>query len=95
MAGGAIHEIGLSPGGDFPKRLTDDVVRAADVVITMGCGDTRRIYPGKKYEDWNSRSATTLLTTGGRTRTPGHVLVDSRASVRLLNTRVRAVFYAV
>jgi arsenate reductase len=36
----------------FPKPLTDEVVRAADVVITMGCGDACPIYPGKKYEDW-------------------------------------------
>jgi Low molecular weight phosphotyrosine protein phosphatase len=39
-------------GGGVPKPLTDEVVRAADVVITMGCGDACPIYPGKKYEDW-------------------------------------------
>lgn len=48
----AMQEIGLSMGAEFPKPLTDDVVRAADVVITMGCGDTCPIYPGKRYEDW-------------------------------------------
>jgi arsenate reductase len=37
---------------EFPKPLTDDAVRAADVVITMGCGDACPIYPGKRYEDW-------------------------------------------
>jgi protein-tyrosine-phosphatase len=37
---------------EFPKPLTDEVVAAADVVITMGCGDACPIYPGKKYEDW-------------------------------------------
>jgi arsenate reductase len=37
---------------EFPKPLTDEVVRAADVVITMGCGDACPIYPGKKYEGW-------------------------------------------
>ena len=37
---------------EFPKPLTDEGVRAADVVITMGCGDACPIYPGKKYEDW-------------------------------------------
>jgi protein-tyrosine-phosphatase len=36
----------------FPKPLTDELVRAADVVITMGCGDACPIYPGKRYEDW-------------------------------------------
>ena len=37
---------------EFPKPLTDEAVRAADVVITMGCGDACPIYPGKRYEDW-------------------------------------------
>ena len=37
---------------EIPKVLTDEAVRASDVVITMGCGDTCPIYPGKRYEDW-------------------------------------------
>jgi protein-tyrosine-phosphatase len=45
-------ELGLDLSREFPKPLTDEVVRAADVVITMGCGDACPIYPGKKYEDW-------------------------------------------
>ncbi|MFC7375012.1 MULTISPECIES: arsenate reductase ArsC [unclassified Brachybacterium] len=48
----AMAEIGIDLEGAFPKPLTDDVVRAADVVITMGCGDACPIYPGKRYEDW-------------------------------------------
>ncbi len=48
----AMGEIGLDISREFPKPLTDDYVRAADVVITMGCGDTCPIYPGKRYEDW-------------------------------------------
>ena len=48
----AMHEIGVDMSQQFPKPLTDEVVRAADVVITMGCGDACPIYPGKKYEDW-------------------------------------------
>jgi arsenate reductase (thioredoxin) len=48
----AMSELGLDLGEEFPKPLTDEVVRAADVVITMGCGDACPIYPGKKYEDW-------------------------------------------
>jgi arsenate reductase len=48
----AMNELGISLEHEYPKPLTDDVVRAADVVITMGCGDTCPIYPGKKYEDW-------------------------------------------
>ena len=39
-------------GEEFPKPLTDEVVQAADVVVTMGCGDACPIYPGKRYEDW-------------------------------------------
>lgn len=48
----AMAEIGLDMSAEFPKPLTDEVVRAADAVITMGCGDSCPIYPGKKYEDW-------------------------------------------
>ena len=48
----AMGEIGLDISREFPKPLTDDYVRAADVVITMGCGDTCPIYSGKRYEDW-------------------------------------------
>ena len=48
----AMEEIGVDMDEEFPKPLTDEVVRAADVVITMGCGDACPIYPGKRYEDW-------------------------------------------
>jgi arsenate reductase len=49
---GAMAEIGLDISREFPKPLTDEVVQAADVVITMGCGDACPIYPGKRYLDW-------------------------------------------
>jgi arsenate reductase len=48
----AMAEVGVDLGKAYPKPLTDDAVRAADVVITMGCGDACPIYPGKRYEDW-------------------------------------------
>jgi len=48
----ALDEIGVPVGGEFPKPLTDEAVRAADVVITMGCGDACPIYPGRRYLDW-------------------------------------------
>jgi protein-tyrosine-phosphatase len=48
----AMRELGVDMSEEFPKPLTDEVVRAADVVITMGCGDACPIYPGKRYEDW-------------------------------------------
>ena len=48
----AMAEIGIDLEGEVPKPLTDEVVREADVVITMGCGDACPIYPGKRYEDW-------------------------------------------
>ena len=47
-----LEELGIDITDEFPKPLTDDGVRAADVVITMGCGDACPIYPGKRYEDW-------------------------------------------
>jgi protein-tyrosine-phosphatase len=48
----AMAEVGIDLSREFPKPLTDQAVRAADVVITMGCGDACPIYPGKRYEDW-------------------------------------------
>ena len=49
----AMAEIGLDISREFPKPLTNDKVRAADLVITMGCGDACPIYPGQRYEDWD------------------------------------------
>ncbi|QRI77435.1 MULTISPECIES: arsenate reductase ArsC [Rhodococcus] len=48
----AMAELGLDLDAEFPKPLTDDVVAAADVVVTMGCGDACAVYPGKRYLDW-------------------------------------------
>jgi arsenate reductase len=48
----AMEELGLDMSKAYPKPLTDEFVRASDVVITMGCGDACSIYPGKRYEDW-------------------------------------------
>jgi arsenate reductase (thioredoxin) len=48
----AMSELGVDISKEFPKPMTDEVVRAADAVITMGCGDACPIYPGKRYEDW-------------------------------------------
>ena len=48
----AMAEIGIDISREFPKPLTGDQVQAADVVITMGCGDTCPVYPGKRYLDW-------------------------------------------
>ncbi|MEZ3159625.1 metalloregulator ArsR/SmtB family transcription factor [Microbacterium sp. BWT-B31] len=48
----ALDEIGVPLGGEFPKPLTDEAVKAADVVITMGCGDACPIFPGRRYLDW-------------------------------------------
>ena len=51
----AMGEVGVDISAEFPKPLTDDVVRAADVVVTMGCGDACPVYPGKRYLDWQVR----------------------------------------
>ncbi len=48
----AMAEVGIDIRTEFPKPWTDEIVRAADVVITMGCGDACPVYPGKRYEDW-------------------------------------------
>jgi protein-tyrosine-phosphatase len=47
-----MNELGVDTSQEFPKPLTDEFVNAADVVITMGCGDACPIYPGKRCEDW-------------------------------------------
>jgi arsenate reductase (thioredoxin) len=48
----AMAEIGIDITGEFPKPWTDEIVQAADVVITMGCGDACPVFPGKRYENW-------------------------------------------
>ncbi len=48
----AMSEFGIDVGMEFPKPLTDEVIRAADVVVTLGCGDWCPVYPGKRYQDW-------------------------------------------
>lgn len=48
----AMAEVGIDITAEYPKPWTDEIVRAADVVVTMGCGDACPIFPGKRYEDW-------------------------------------------
>ena len=48
----AMREVGIDITAEFPKPWTEEIIRAADVVITMGCGDACPIFPGKRYEDW-------------------------------------------
>jgi arsenate reductase (thioredoxin) len=48
----ALREVGIELRDAQPKRLEDEIVREADVVVTMGCGDACPVYPGKRYEDW-------------------------------------------
>ncbi|MCU1410501.1 MAG: hypothetical protein JWR04_1208 [Rhodoglobus sp.] len=75
----ALDEIGIPIGGEYPKPLTDEVVRAADYVITMGCGDACPIYPGRRYLDWDLPD-------------PADLSMDGVRAVRDdINTRVRAL----
>jgi protein-tyrosine-phosphatase len=48
----AMAEVGIDITSEYPKPWTDEIVRAADVVVTMGCGDACPYFPGKRYEDW-------------------------------------------
>ena len=48
----AMAEVGIDITAEFPKPWTEEIIKAADVVVTMGCGDACPIYPGKRYEDW-------------------------------------------
>jgi len=52
VAAAAMAEVGVELAGERPKLLEDAAVQRADLVITMGCGDTCPIYPGKRYQDW-------------------------------------------
>lgn len=52
MAVAAMSEVGIDIASEFPKPWTDEIARAADVIVTMGCGDACPIFPGKRYEDW-------------------------------------------
>jgi arsenate reductase (thioredoxin) len=49
----AMNEVGIDITGEFPKPWTDEIVQAADVVVTMGCGDSCPYFPGKRYENWD------------------------------------------
>ncbi|MFS0699951.1 metalloregulator ArsR/SmtB family transcription factor [Cellulomonas sp. 179-A 4D5 NHS] len=74
-----LRELGVDPAEVFPKPLTDDAVRAADVVVTMGCGDTCPVLPGTRYEDW---------VVGD----PGLASAEGAAAIRdAIDTRVRAL----
>ncbi|WP_019181264.1 arsenate reductase ArsC [Microbacterium yannicii] len=61
-----LAEVGIDVSEEFPKPLTDDVVRAADAVITMGCGDACPFYPGKRYLDWDLQDPADLDLDGIR-----------------------------
>ncbi|MFE5670561.1 arsenate reductase ArsC [Agromyces sp. NPDC056523] len=76
-------ESGVDLGDEFPKPLTDDVVRAADAVITMGCGDACPVYPGKRYLDWHLDDPAELDLDGVR-----RVRDDIRAHVEQLLSEI-------
>jgi protein-tyrosine-phosphatase len=82
----AMDEIALNLAEAFPKPLTDEVVRAADVVITMGCGDACPIYPGKRYEDWDLADPAVLDAEGVKA-----VRNDIEARIRTLLTELKVI----
>jgi protein-tyrosine-phosphatase len=61
-----LAELGIAVSDEFPKPLTDYVVRAADAVVTMGCGDACPLYPGKRYLDWDLADPADLTLEGVR-----------------------------
>jgi arsenate reductase len=69
----------LDPAMEFPKPLTDETARAADVIVTMGCGDTCPVYPGKRFLDWDLEDPA------------GRPLEEVRPIVDEIDTRVRAL----
>ena len=83
----AMDEIGVDMSEEFPKPLTDEVVRAADVVITMGCGDACPIYPGKRYEDWDARRPSRARTSTPCARIRDEI--DARVQRLVANSSTR------
>jgi len=75
----AMAETGIDISKEVPKLLGDDAVRAADVVVTMGCGDACPFYPGKRYEDWELEDPS------------GKALATVRAIRDDIDARVRAL----
>ena len=84
----AMSELGIDIGKEFPKPMTDEFVRAADVVITMGCGDACPIYPGKRYEDWEVEDPAALELEGVR-RVRDEIKPVSRRSMRSSSRNAR------
>jgi protein-tyrosine-phosphatase len=83
----AMAEFGIDMAQALPKPLTDDLVRTADVVVTMGCGDACPIYPGKRYEEWTVEDpAGQDLDTVRRIRDE----IDERVRVLLSDLEVTA-----
>jgi protein-tyrosine-phosphatase len=74
-----LRERGLDPTREFPKPLTEETARAADVIVTMGCGDTCPYYPGKRYLDWDLEDPA------------GKPVEDVRPIVDEIDRRVRAL----
>ena len=62
----AMAERGIDISGEYPKPWTDEIARAADVIVTMGCGDACPVFPGKRYEDWVLDDPAGLDTTDVR-----------------------------
>ena len=75
----AMAEMGVDLASELPKRITDDAVRASDVVVTMGCGDACPVHPGKRYVDWEV------------TDPAGKTLEEVRAIRDDIDARVRAL----
>jgi len=61
-----LSERGLDATREFPKPLTEDIAKTADVIVTMGCGDTCPVYPGKRYLDWDLQDPAGMSVEGVR-----------------------------
>ena len=82
----AMAEVGIDITDEFPKPWTDEIVQAADVVVTMGCGDACPLFPGKRYEDWeldDPRGRTSTRCGRSATRSAAGCASCCRASTSL------------
>ena len=76
-----LSERGLDATREFPKPLTEDIAKTADVIVTMGCGDTCPLYPGKRYLDWDLQDPAGMSVEGSD-RSSMRSIAESRCCLR-------------
>jgi protein-tyrosine-phosphatase len=90
-----MDELGIDLAKEFPKPLTTDAVRAADVVITMGCGDACPVFPGKRYLDWELEDPAGKTVDVGQSTVSAHLKALAEVRFVLADQHGTARFYRI